>query len=90
MSYYLAKQSDNVHIKITPALNPSVKVGWGSCILRPFDTSFADFTKAVHEIGFPCVVKPLMSSSGKGQSVLMQVLLDIKRSLISPIIISQS
>ncbi|MGZ3885020.1 MAG: formate-dependent phosphoribosylglycinamide formyltransferase [Bacteroidia bacterium] len=28
------------------------------------------FTKAVKEIGIPCVVKPLMSSSGKGQSVV--------------------
>ena len=28
------------------------------------------FTQAVKEIGFPCVVKPVMSSSGKGQSVL--------------------
>ncbi|XDD45797.1 formate-dependent phosphoribosylglycinamide formyltransferase [Leptospira sp. WS39.C2] len=35
---------------------------------------FADtsegFTKAVHTIGFPCVVKPIMSSSGKGQSLI--------------------
>jgi phosphoribosylglycinamide formyltransferase 2 len=29
-----------------------------------------DFVKAINEIGFPCVVKPIMSSSGKGQSVL--------------------
>lgn len=29
-----------------------------------------EFTKAVYEIGIPCVVKPLMSSSGKGQSVV--------------------
>lgn len=28
------------------------------------------FREAVHKIGFPCVVKPIMSSSGKGQSVL--------------------
>lgn len=35
-----------------------------------YATSFAEFTKAVNEIGLPCVVKPLMSSSGKGQSVL--------------------
>lgn len=28
------------------------------------------FEQAVHEIGLPCVVKPLMSSSGKGQSVI--------------------
>ena len=26
--------------------------------------------KAIHEIGFPCVVKPVMSSSGKGQSTV--------------------
>jgi len=29
-----------------------------------------EFTKAIHEIGFPCVVKPVMSSSGKGQSTV--------------------
>ncbi|HUR65874.1 MAG TPA: formate-dependent phosphoribosylglycinamide formyltransferase [Chitinophagaceae bacterium] len=32
--------------------------------------TFGDFSKAVKGIGLPCVVKPLMSSSGKGQSVL--------------------
>ena len=35
-----------------------------------YATTFEEFTNAVNEIGFPCVVKPLMSSSGKGQSVL--------------------
>ena len=35
-----------------------------------YATSFESFKKAVSEIGLPCVVKPLMSSSGKGQSVL--------------------
>ena len=35
-----------------------------------YATTFEEFTKAVSEIGLPCVVKPLMSSSGKGQSVL--------------------
>jgi phosphoribosylglycinamide formyltransferase 2 len=35
-----------------------------------YATSFAEFTKAVNDIGLPCVVKPLMSSSGKGQSIL--------------------
>jgi phosphoribosylglycinamide formyltransferase 2 len=35
-----------------------------------YATTFGEFTKAVTEIGLPCVVKPLMSSSGKGQSVL--------------------
>jgi phosphoribosylglycinamide formyltransferase 2 len=35
-----------------------------------YATTFEEFKKAVNEIGLPCVVKPLMSSSGKGQSVL--------------------
>lgn len=35
-----------------------------------FAASAADFTEAVYEIGLPCVVKPIMSSSGKGQSVI--------------------
>ena len=35
-----------------------------------YATSFEEFTQAVDSIGLPCVVKPLMSSSGKGQSVL--------------------
>jgi len=30
----------------------------------------ADYRDAVREIGLPCVVKPVMSSSGKGQSVV--------------------
>lgn len=30
----------------------------------------ADFERAVAEIGIPCVVKPIMSSSGKGQSTI--------------------
>ncbi len=38
-----------------------------------YATSFEEFTKAVAEIGLPCVVKPLMSSSGKGQSVLKDI-----------------
>jgi phosphoribosylglycinamide formyltransferase 2 len=37
-----------------------------------YATSLAEFNKAVDDIGLPCVVKPLMSSSGKGQSVLRQ------------------
>ncbi len=32
--------------------------------------SFEELTIAVSEVGFPCVVKPLMSSSGKGQSTI--------------------
>jgi len=35
-----------------------------------YATTFEEFKNAVTEIGLPCVVKPLMSSSGKGQSVL--------------------
>ncbi|UUD63328.1 formate-dependent phosphoribosylglycinamide formyltransferase [Pseudomonas seleniipraecipitans] len=35
-----------------------------------FADSFEEFQVAVSAIGFPCVVKPIMSSSGKGQSVL--------------------
>lgn len=30
----------------------------------------ADFDKAIAEVGIPCVVKPIMSSSGKGQSTI--------------------
>src|ERR1035437_6392660 len=32
--------------------------------------TFDEFRHALEEIGVPCVVKPLMSSSGKGQSVV--------------------
>jgi phosphoribosylglycinamide formyltransferase 2 len=35
-----------------------------------YATTLEDFKKAVSEVGIPCVVKPLMSSSGKGQSVV--------------------
>lgn len=35
-----------------------------------FADNKADFLAAVEEIGLPCVVKPIMSSSGKGQSTL--------------------
>ena len=35
-----------------------------------YATTFEEFTTAVRDVGLPCVVKPLMSSSGKGQSVL--------------------
>ncbi|KAF6575050.1 MULTISPECIES: formate-dependent phosphoribosylglycinamide formyltransferase [Paenibacillus] len=34
-----------------------------------FADNFEQLRSAVHELGTPCVVKPLMSSSGKGQSV---------------------
>ena len=35
-----------------------------------FADNLADFKTAVAQIGMPCVVKPIMSSSGKGQSTL--------------------
>ncbi|HAW91814.1 TPA: phosphoribosylglycinamide formyltransferase 2 [Candidatus Azambacteria bacterium] len=35
-----------------------------------FASDKASFIAAINAIGFPCVVKPIMSSSGKGQSVL--------------------
>lgn len=35
-----------------------------------YATTQEEFKNAVAEIGMPCVVKPLMSSSGKGQSVV--------------------
>lgn len=37
-----------------------------------FADTFEDFAQAVKEIGLPCVVKPVMSSSGKGQSVIRE------------------
>ncbi len=35
-----------------------------------FADNFDDFSDAVKSIGMPCVIKPIMSSSGKGQSVI--------------------
>lgn len=35
-----------------------------------FADDFAAFARAVEDLGFPCVVKPVMSSSGKGQSIV--------------------
>lgn len=35
-----------------------------------FADNYNDFCQAVSEIGTPCVVKPVMSSSGKGQSII--------------------
>ena len=35
-----------------------------------FADSYAEYVAAVADIGYPCVVKPVMSSSGKGQSLL--------------------
>ncbi len=37
-----------------------------------FCDSEAEFNQAVAQIGLPCVVKPVMSSSGKGQSVIRE------------------
>lgn len=38
-----------------------------------FVDNFTDFKSAVEKIGVPCVVKPIMSSSGHGQSILKSV-----------------
>ncbi|MES2864904.1 MAG: formate-dependent phosphoribosylglycinamide formyltransferase [Bacteroidota bacterium] len=35
-----------------------------------YATSYQELQKSVAEVGMPCVVKPLMSSSGKGQSTI--------------------
>jgi phosphoribosylglycinamide formyltransferase 2 len=35
-----------------------------------YATSYKELQKSVAEVGMPCVVKPLMSSSGKGQSTI--------------------
>ena len=37
-----------------------------------FADSQETFVAAAHEIGFPCIVKPVMSSSGKGQSFIRE------------------
>lgn len=44
-----------------------------------FASDYDQFRKAVDEIGIPCVVKPVMSSSGHGQSVIKSAD-DIERS----------
>ncbi len=38
-----------------------------------YASDFTSFRDAVSQIGMPCVVKPLMSSSGKGQSIIKEV-----------------
>ena len=43
-----------------------------------YATSAEELQKAVQEVGMPCVVKPLMSSSGKGQSTI-KTLEDIEK-----------
>ena len=35
-----------------------------------FADNFVDYRAAIADIGMPCVIKPIMSSSGKGQSVV--------------------
>ena len=35
-----------------------------------FATTYDDFLEAVESVGIPCIVKPIMSSSGKGQSMI--------------------
>ncbi|MCK4705145.1 MAG: formate-dependent phosphoribosylglycinamide formyltransferase [Gammaproteobacteria bacterium] len=37
-----------------------------------FASTRSEFDQAIEEIGLPCVVKPIMSSSGKGQSTIKQ------------------
>jgi phosphoribosylglycinamide formyltransferase 2 len=43
-----------------------------------FANDEAEFKSAVAQIGFPCIVKPIMSSSGKGQS-LLKTMADLDR-----------
>ncbi|WP_162046457.1 formate-dependent phosphoribosylglycinamide formyltransferase [Vibrio taketomensis] len=38
-----------------------------------FADNYQDFTAAIEAVGMPCVCKPVMSSSGKGQSVIRSV-----------------
>src|SRR5690606_25791556 len=38
-----------------------------------YATSAESLKNAVEEVGMPCVVKPLMSSSGKGQSTIKEI-----------------
>tara|TARA_Y100000994_G_scaffold173492_1_gene143019 strand:+ start:1694 stop:2875 length:1182 start_codon:yes stop_codon:yes gene_type:complete len=35
-----------------------------------FASTYDDFLEAVESVGMPCIVKPIMSSSGKGQSMI--------------------
>lgn len=47
----------------------AIEVGVRTANYR-YATSFAELKEGVEAVGKPCVVKPLMSSSGKGQSVI--------------------
>lgn len=42
------------------------------CSSYRFADTQDDFNQAVQAIGFPCIVKPVMSSSGKGQSLIRE------------------
>jgi len=48
------------------------KLGLPTSVYR-FAGSKEEFLAAVREIGLPCVVKPIMSSSGKGQSTIRTI-----------------
>lgn len=50
-----ALASENLNVKTSP---------------YQFANTKQEFIKSVQAIGFPCVIKPIMSSSGKGQSVV--------------------
>ena len=41
-----------------------------NCSPYEFVDDYKDFVKAVEQVGMPCVVKPVMSSSGKGQTTI--------------------
>jgi len=47
----------------------SVELGIKTANYR-YATTFEELTKGIEAVGFPAVIKPLMSSSGKGQSVV--------------------
>jgi phosphoribosylglycinamide formyltransferase 2 len=38
-----------------------------------FANQFSDYQQAIQQLGLPCVVKPIMSSSGKGQTIVRHV-----------------
>ena len=47
----------------------AIELGFKTANYR-YATSYEELQKSVTEVGMPCVVKPLMSSSGKGQSTI--------------------
>jgi phosphoribosylglycinamide formyltransferase 2 len=56
-------------IKVVPSAKAAKDLGLRTANYR-YATSAEELQKAVGEVGIPCVVKPLMSSSGKGQSTI--------------------